>query len=81
MPSPIYSQLQIKSFLLNNLCLKHKKNFYNFNEQQLKYSHIKNLDSEIFGQMTQAKPQPLGKTCSRERILFSAIKSKYNKDR
>ena len=36
MPNPIYSQLQIKSYLIYNLWLKHKKNFYNFNEQQLK---------------------------------------------
>ena len=31
---------------------------------------MKNLDSEFFGQMTQAKPQPPGKTCSRERENF-----------
>ena len=36
MPNPIYLQLQIKSFLINNLWLKHKKNFTTFNEQQLK---------------------------------------------
>ena len=41
----------------------------------------KNQTQEFFGQMTQAKPQPLGKTCSSERILFSAIKLKYSKNR
>ena len=81
MPNPIYSQLQIKSFLINNLWLKHKKNFTTFNEQQLKNTVThKKSDFENFGQMTQAKPQPPGKTCSRERILFSAIKLKYTKN-
>ena len=29
-----------------------------------------NSDSKIFGQMTEAKPQPPGKTCSREREIY-----------
>ena len=41
----------------------------------------KKSDSKFFGQITQAKPRPPGKTCSRERILFSAIKWKYGKNR
>ena len=41
--------------------------------------HIKKSDSQIFGQMTQAKPQPLGKPVQEREILFSAIKWKYSK--
>ena len=39
MPNPIYSQLQIKSFLINNLWMKHKKNFYNFKSAVIKHIH------------------------------------------
>ena len=34
-------------------------------------SHIKKSDSQIFGQMTHAKPQPLGKPVQEREILFS----------
>ena len=49
----------------------HEEIFTTFNEQQLKNTLThKKSDSKIFGQMTQEKPQPRGKTCSREREIY-----------
>ena len=57
MPNPIYIQLQIKSFLINNIWLKHKKKFYKFKEKQLKNSFTnKKSDTGIFGQFSHEKP-------------------------